>query len=807
MTQLPLGQIRPAAQPVNAFFQPGKANVAAATAQPGVPRTPQISTIQERGGINVQGFNSFQQLAESLEPFIKESLTLGQNMALDYVKNQVNEGMRKEAKNQLALASVNLQTDMENGAREAATETVQLYREDPEAGELLRMSNPYQEVGARRVRALSLKGEIQSAVMSRLQTDAARLSLIKPGSPELAKEKSDIIRGLYAQYGMTGDEPEAMKYVTPKVNTVWDKFTEQHQKLYAEQVEVTATNGAVSNVLAEMKNFAARGIEFSDMTYTKGMPGFGMVGGMKLTEIIDRHTSLIASPKARASLIKKIRQELLGVAKTPYEQQLIQNIRIGNPNVPYGQRPTLYDAAPFTSSEQMVEGMELRQRRAAFDVYQDPESPYMGYVDQNGNPQQGVGQLMPTDPRYPAAIQELEDYLEQNNVPGAEKVLTDVLKQRGDLIKTIEPARVGAAEIKSAEFGAMPAENFAPGQIADRMQEAKQYAQENANDPQKQQELFDKQKAVINQRAQEYKNIVTNVTPAVESSLSVFYGDEAVKSILKPTGVTSLKQKLAELGTGNYQQALSQFETEADVRRMVLQVNNDMREVARAAILQADPDSDLRAVGQAAILDYLDGPKFQTRLEPFRPKPVPPPPKPGTMPAEAKNLSDAQVMDYPNNPTMRGEWVVQELKNRGEAGDSSGYSQEFVDLARRSKVSPARLLYEHIDRHYSHFDPNSKYRIILRQDIKRQKEAQTVSYNQPLFDYDGYKVTDKPINTSKPGGWLAGMLFAGYMTPDDRKMLRDYAEQMRRLKTPAAIEEIRKMNIRYRNYGMHFPLA
>jgi hypothetical protein len=116
-------------------------------------------------------------------------------------------------------------------------------------------------------------------------------------------------------------------------------------------------------------------------------------------------------------------------------------------------------------------------------------------------------------------------------------------------------------------------------------------------------------------------------------------------------------------------------------------------------------------------------------------------------------------------------------------------------------------LYEHIDRHYSHFDPNSKYRIILRQDIKRQKEAQTVSYNQPLFDYDGYKVTDTPVNTSKPGGWLAGMLFAGYMTPDDRKMLRDYADQLRRLKTPAAIEEIKQMNIRYRNYGMHFPLA
>ena len=807
MTQLPLGQIRPAAQPVSAFFQPGKANVAAATAQPGVPGVSQISTIQQRGGFNVQGYNSFQQLAESLQPFIKESLSLGKNMALSYVKDQVNEGMRKEAQNQLALASINLQTDLENGARDAATETVQLYRDDPEAGELLRLSNPYQEVGARRVRALRLKGEIQSTIMNQLTgTNGARLSLIAPGSPELKKEQLDAMRTLYAKYGFTGNEPEVLKYVTPKVNEVGDKFTEEHRKLWADQTEVTATDGAVSNVLAEMKNFAANGIQFSDQTVTKGMPAFGMVGGMRLTEIIDNHTSLVASPKARARLIKKIREELLGVATTPYEQQLIKNIRVGNPAVPYGQRPSLYAAEPFTSSEQMVEGMELRQRAAAFNVYQDPNSPYLDY-EENGVLQPGVGRLMPTDPRYPAAIQRLQNYLEQNNVPGAEKVLNDIIKQRGELIKTIEPPKVGAAEVKSAEFGAMPAENFAPDQIADRLQEARQYAQQNANDPTKQQELFDKQEAVINRRAQEYLNITNNVTPAVEASLSVFYDDEAVKAILKPSGVSSLKQKLAELGSGNYQQALTEFSTEADVRRMVLQVNNDMRQAARSAILKAGPGDDLRAKGQEGILEYLDSPKFQSRLEPFKPKPVPPPAKPGTMPAEAKNLSDAQVMDYVNNPTMRGEWVVMELKRRGETGDRHGYSEFLHHLAHRSKVSPSRLLYEHIDRHYSHFDPTGKYRIILRQDMKEERENQTVSFNQPLFDYDGYKVTDKPVNTSKPGGWLAGMLFAGYMTPDDRKMLRDYAEQMRRLGTPAAIEELKKMNIRYRNYGMAFPLA
>ena len=108
---------------------------------------------------------------------------------------------------------------------------------------------------------------------------------------------------------------------------------------------------------------------------------------------------------------------------------------------------------------------------------------------------------------------------------------------------------------------------------------------------------------------------------------------------------------------------------------------------------------------------------------------------------------------------------------------------------------------------YSKFDGNGDFRRELQLRIRTERANKTVSFNQPGLSFDGSRVAVVDRDISKPGGWLMSMMVAGYMTPGDRQMLRDYANQMRRVGTPAAIEELRKMNIRYRNYGMHFPLV
>ena len=50
-------------------------------------------------------------------------------------------------------------------------------------------------------------------------------------------------------------------------------------------------------------------------------------------------------------------------------------------------------------------------------------------------------------------------------------------------------------------------------------------------------------------------------------------------------------------------------------------------------------------------------------------------------------------------------------------------------------------------------------------------------------------------------------MVAGALTPADKELLRNYAEQMRRNGSREAIKEIQRLNIQYRQYGLAFPLA
>ena len=90
--------------------------------------------------------------------------------------------------------------------------------------------------------------------------------------------------------------------------------------------------------------------------------------------------------------------------------------------------------------------------------------------------------------------------------------------------------------------------------------------------------------------------------------------------------------------------------------------------------------------------------------------------------------------------------------------------------------------------------------------IEKDRKNKTVSFNQPGLTWDGSKIERVARNINSPGGWLSDMLFAG-LTPADKELLRNYAEQMRRNGSPEAIREIQRLNIQYRQYGLAFPLA
>ena len=67
--ELPLNQIRPVAQPVDAFVRPATPNVAAPAAPQMMPNPSGIRMIEQGNGGSIQGYNQFAQLAEALAPF------------------------------------------------------------------------------------------------------------------------------------------------------------------------------------------------------------------------------------------------------------------------------------------------------------------------------------------------------------------------------------------------------------------------------------------------------------------------------------------------------------------------------------------------------------------------------------------------------------------------------------------------------------------------------------------------------------------------------------------------------------------
>ncbi len=81
-----------------------------------------------------------------------------------------------------------------------------------------------------------------------------------PGSPQLAKRKSDIARAATARFGLTGNEPEYVKYVSGVVNRAGDSYTDSQAKLYNKAVGLDAEQKAVAELGMLIAQFTKQGV-------------------------------------------------------------------------------------------------------------------------------------------------------------------------------------------------------------------------------------------------------------------------------------------------------------------------------------------------------------------------------------------------------------------------------------------------------------------------------------------------------------------------------------------------------------------
>ena len=804
MTQLPLGQIRPAAQPVNAFFQPGKANVAAATAQPSVPRMPQLGTQTQRGGFNVQGYNSFEQLAKSLSVFSKEALSLGKNLALNYVSDQIKAGYEAEVKNQTALAAVNIQNDLEESAADAANEIAQLEKVDPPAAELLTDSNPYRLIGRRRAAAQLAKGDVRGAVLGLLTTDAARLATLKPGSPELTKMRVEVTRQVAQKYGLSGSEPEFIKYVLPEINESWDIFSTRQAKMFNDELKINTQNLVIADVANTIPFMLSKGApDENGQLIAPGMPKFYGAASRELTRIVDNHMRLLP-PAARREVMQNLQTELFGtLARDPFAQRILQGIRGGNPALPMELRPALGETNRFQNLQTTVAGT-----RAQVDLVDlNNKAALQQFMQRDFYGPGGLAEYAETDPGFADAYERAEQRLKGLGHTQPQVELNRMVDQNQRKIQRTQMLDLPSLDTELERIRQLPLENFSGELLTELRRNNIEYIKNLPSDQQRREarEALNQQ---VQKGVQRYENMRTYINSPLQSNLLTVTANPVIQKAIGKKQADGLAEFIRN-DAANPAAAI----TEEKARQAIELIRRRLIEVGEAALLpleQGTPDSTKESEVGKAMSKFLQSPEYTDLINSLQP-PAPVQPQ-AAVPAgpvvygreQAADITPGIAANYKKQPVLSGKWVRAE--QQALSVDENAYSEQLRKAAADAKVTPARYLFEHIQRYYPKLDADGSFRRFLRFQMLKQKQNDTVSFNQPGMSFDGQKVAYVPNDITRPGGWLMGML-AGALTPADKELLRNYAEQMRINGSREAIKEIQRLNIQYRQYGLAFPLA
>lgn len=122
--------------------------------------------------------------------------------------------------------------------------------------------------------------ELDDILEADLANNKGFLSTLKPGSGEILKRKSSLTRQLQDKYGLSGDEPEYVKYFVTELNKSWDKYTDKQEALYDEEVYRSTIESTVALFQTKVKDWSKNGIPVGDgEVVMPGNPLWATLGG------------------------------------------------------------------------------------------------------------------------------------------------------------------------------------------------------------------------------------------------------------------------------------------------------------------------------------------------------------------------------------------------------------------------------------------------------------------------------------------------------------------------------------------------
>jgi hypothetical protein len=741
--RLPFGEIRPGARPIGAFVNPGSVQVAAAARPESMPGVSGFNAIQQGSQGNVQGYNQFAQIAEALAPFSKQLMQLAETGIMSYAKGKIDEGYYDELKNIQQRSTLSWQMQQEQGAANAAGAITKLERVDPPAAQLLKETNPWALVGRRRALAQQAGTEVDNMLAADLQLNQGELSVLQPGSGALMQRKSGLAQAVLSRYGLTGDEPEAAYYMTPKLNEAWDKYTDKQQKLYNETLTINTQAQVTSALGGVLQGMAQNGIPLADGSVVPmGDPRFAELAGTVMTQHLDKSLTMFGG-QAKADALKDIRTQLLGTfGQDPVMGAALSFIQGGNPGD--AVRPTWGASYGLEILETRNRGNAARQQ--SYELGQKGiEQGLDGLWWQEGSP----GSMLPTDPGYASALMNFRN----KAAAAGYRDIDGYMKGRMDSQESVVGRAYAPDPLASEDFMAqiqdLPRSALNTPQAVAALREQARTAARAEPTPELQAAKYKEYLDAITAKQKQAAETTPGLQSAIDKALLQDLGLPQVKPLVdaaksKSGGGDAFAQALAGAGAMAAASGLGNEKIAAFTQRL----NNLFLRNAEAKIDQwmaERPGVPLSSSARnvlisEAIAETRKSEEYKQAFQALTGKnpgevgqgKVGTGPSQGTAPGPAARgvgrtaaaaLPDTTVKGFAVRPVMDGNWIYGELQ---AVSKGKPVSADLYRLANRAGTTTNRYLLEQL-RFYPQLDPNGEATKYLEQQIRTQRQGQTVS--------------------------------------------------------------------------------
>ena len=763
--QLPFGQITPVAKPLGAFIVPGQKQTAGAAKPSMIGSVPQIAAIQKGSQGNVQGYNQFQQLAQALGPFTQQLVKAGGAVYENYARTNMQKGMQNapeflEAKNQLAIAKLSLQEQQEKGAADSISAIDVLRKTDADAAALLEVTNPWRLTGRRKYLSQMLASEIDNKFDDYLNNNSLELSKLPTDHPKIAQIQTTLMNELDDKYGLTGDEPEYLRYVVSAENKAVDSFRDSHEKLYNEAVDQSTFETATAAFKLDLSNVLKEGITYTDpetleiINVPVDDPNFPFLAGQHLTALLDDKLKLL-SGKRRQDVLKKLFEEVVPTySLDPIAQQALGFIKGGSQQDDPEKRPYLFQTMGYKLLEMRNEGLEAQN-----DAIDLEEKSKELSLDNAWFAEGGPGQQIPGTEAYKESLTKFYEVAKSINYRDIDKYIVDRNKDYSGLVGLLQaPSKEDISNFKE-KLRTLEPEVFEGGR-RELFEEIKKFALPMNDGGRLENALIQ----IVNDRQ---KYLAKN-PPALNQVINQRL-PEIMDSKIKPPnlgrGGVFGSYMDAINATGNTKAIKFSNQVKRGVSKIFKQKQKEWFKENQEPFM---PESVAIDLVNDSFEEFIDSEQYTKIYDAATKKPdkLPKAPDPEQVKKDSRNqpvgmvgsenVPDRVVKRYRERPVLNATWLYSELKNLNEGKE---FSPQLLQFAERAKTSPHRYLLEQIrfyrgpNDEYT-FDPDGSVRKYLEGFVNNKKSTDQASLT--FFN----KAMASAVSPG-PGDWMLNMLFGG----------------------------------------------